>query len=317
MQYRSKLILVLTVKSIICFCKIFFTKDKNTLKMFTIEQLPLEFYQEDPGWNSSSPVTYILRKIHTYTSLLCEMSNWSLSETAIPNLSKPPSLLLLWGVFFVANSNMCKLECLLLTGKLSPGDQFVFETKFEAGSQHFEDLTHLLIQIEHETAIENNANPWYDSLDFNNFQKMVLENMRGNAKLKNLVERVHEFNESIETLENFLKDREEFSKKEEQQGKDDKGGEEGKHKEKDIFNNNNAYLFKGDDKLDNKNDNLESGNLENHNKLDKDNEILKNENNQLNNEKSNLHNDPKNRLNKAFEWLDTFLEKQWNSLKIE
>lgn len=279
--------------------------------MWIIEQFPLESDQEDPGWNSSSPFTYILRKIHTYTSLIREMNNWSLSETTIPNLSKSPSLLLIWCVFFVANDNMRKLESLLLTDDPSPEYRLMFKIKFETGSQHFEDLIHLLTQIEHEIAIENNSNPFSDSSDFNNFKKMVINEFGRSEGVKRLVKRVHEFNEGVDKLEDFLKSRNQISNNKEQDEKDDKHDKKGKNKEKSLFNIKNDYLCKENNKLDNENNNLESD------KLDKDNNYLKNNNNQLKNKNGNLHNEKKNSFNNLFEWLDIFLEKQWESFRIE
>lgn len=80
-------------------------------------------------------------------------------------------------------------------------------------------MTNLFIRIEHEIAIENNINLWSEFQNFNNFKEIILIEFARNERVKRLIGKVHEFNEGVNKLENFLKKRDEISKNEEREEK--------------------------------------------------------------------------------------------------
>lgn len=160
-------------------------------------------------WHPTALVILILGKMHSFSSLIDEIGKWSLSELLPANVSKPPRLMLLQGVFIIANENMKKLVFLLKNCNSSSEVADIFEMMYENGSAHFADLTKLLLQIKDEV-LGNST--WSTS---SNFEERVLKRFATSGRVNRLMIKVDEFNKSIDRLEEFLKERDENDEKEE------------------------------------------------------------------------------------------------------
>ena len=187
------------------------------------------------------------------------MGNWSLLETSPSNLGEFPSIMLLQGVFIVANENMHKLDFILTTSYPSTEDRDLFEIKFKAGFQHFDDLTTLLLRIENDTIAENDINPWLNPEDFKEWEEKVLERLGIDERVKRLTRRVYEFNQGVDSLGEFLKERDEINGNEEQEEEDEDSEQMGEE-EKDDFDKereNPGEEFEWLDKLEEEKDDFD------------------------------------------------------------
>lgn len=169
-------------------------------------------------WHPTALVIVILGKMHSFSSLINEIGKWSLFELLPANLSKPPCLMLLQGVFIIANENMKKLVFLLKNSNSSSEVIDMFEMMYENGSAHFADLTRLLLQIKDEV-LRNST--WSTS---SNFEERVLKRFAISGRVNRLIIKVDEFNESIDRLKELLKEKDENNEKEEGEGEGRGGG---------------------------------------------------------------------------------------------
>lgn len=197
--------------------------------MFTVNDLNFPRYataEIGHPWHPTAQVVAIFGKFHTFSSLINEIGKWSLPETLPANLLERPTLILLQGVFIIANNNMQKLVFFLNDCDSSPEVKKIFEMKYESGSEYFADLTKLLLQITNEESLAL----W--SPTTGNFYWRVLKRFERSERVYTLIKNVHAFNTSINILEEFLKERDENNEKEkrdtetveeERKGDDDEG----------------------------------------------------------------------------------------------
>lgn len=297
-------------------------QEKIISKMFTIEfdNLLPDSYPVRYLWDCNVHVAYVLRKIHTYSSLISEMGNWSLPETSPSNLGEFPSIMLLQGVFIVANENMHKLDFILTTSYPSTEDRDLFEIKFKAGFQHFDDLTTLLLRIENDTIAENDINPWLNPEDFKEWEEKVLERLGIDERVKRLTRRVYEFNQGVDSLGEFLKERDEINENEEQEEEDEDSEQMGEE-EKDDFDKereNPGEEFEWLDKLEEEKDDLgkerdsRDEEVEERDDLDKERD---NPDEEVE-EKDSLDKE-RDHPDQEFEWLDKLLNKWFETGKLE
>lgn len=233
--------------------------------------------EERHPWDPEAEVIYLLRKTHTVQSLINEIGVWSLFETSIPGLDCPPTVMLLQGVFIVANDNMLKLQNLLTTYDLSSYDRTMLEILFDKGSEHFTDLTILLLKFENEV-------PLHFTLSFSTFKEKVLSKIRTDGRVESLTARVYEFNKAVDEFGKVMEERNE-SNGEEQQNENDE--EQNKHNKE-------------------QNENDEKRNKDN----DEDNEVRnqeESENNDFDKGKDSFDDEYENKSDRELKWLDELL----------